>query len=76
MSFRLSAANACLPFLYPRLSATQVNANHTITKVDSNDLLRRLDERLARLAGPPPPLNATPDGPPLTIEIAIPEAED
>ena len=46
---RLSAANTCLPFLYPRLSASQVNANVHVTKIDSSDLLRRLDERLARI---------------------------
>src|SRR4051812_26700571 len=46
---RLSAAHICLPFLYPKLSSSQIDARHTVTKVDSTDLLRRLDERIARL---------------------------
>jgi hypothetical protein len=68
MGFRLSAANTCLPFLYPRLSASQVNANIAVTKVDASDLLRRLDERLARLAQPVT-IDASPAELPLTIEI-------
>lgn len=47
---RLSAANTCLPFLYPRLSASQVDARHTVTKVDAGELLRRIDDRVARIA--------------------------
>ena len=67
-SFRLSAAACVLPYLYPRLSATQVDAKMTVTKVDSSDLLRRLDERLAKIAQPVT-LNAEPEEPPLAIEI-------
>jgi hypothetical protein len=58
---RLGACSIALPFLYPKLSATQVDARHTVTKVDSADLLMRLDERLAKLAAP------------VTIEAVIPE---
>jgi hypothetical protein len=49
---RLGACSIALPFLYPRLSATQVDARHTVQKIDSADLLQRLDERLAKLAAP------------------------
>jgi hypothetical protein len=54
---RLSAAATCLPFLYPKLSASQVDSRITVTKVDTADLIRRLDERIAR-AHPQPPLVA------------------
>lgn len=53
---RLGACSIVLPYIYPRLSATQVAATHTVTKIDGNDLLRRLDERLARLHPPAPTL--------------------
>ena len=52
MEFRLSAANVALPYLYPRLSASSVDARVSVATVDSTDLLKRLDERLARLAQP------------------------
>jgi hypothetical protein len=61
---RLGAASIALPYLYPRLSATQVSANHTVTKIDGAEVLARLEERLARVAG-------------LTVEAtAIAEAEE
>jgi hypothetical protein len=47
---RLSAAAVALPYLYPRLSATQVQATHTTVKVDPTQLLDRIAERVARLA--------------------------
>lgn len=50
ISTRLTAANTCLPFLYPRLSASQVDARHTVTKIDAGELLRRIDDRVARIA--------------------------
>jgi hypothetical protein len=46
---RLTAAQTCLPYLYPRLSATTVDAKHTVTHVDAVALLDRLDERIAKL---------------------------
>jgi hypothetical protein len=47
---RLSAASVALPYLYPRLSATQVQATHTTVKVAPTQLLDRIAERVARLA--------------------------
>jgi hypothetical protein len=41
-----------LPFLHPKLSATSVSANHTITKVDTSELLDRLANRIERLSAP------------------------
>jgi hypothetical protein len=52
---RLSAAHICLPFLYPKLSASQIDARHTVTKVDATALLQRIDERLARMGQTPLP---------------------
>jgi hypothetical protein len=65
---RLSAAAVCLPYLYPRLSASQIDARVTTTKVDSADLLRRLDERLTRLA-PPNTIDARVEELPRTINV-------
>lgn len=73
-NFRLSAANACLPFLYPKLSASHVDTKMTVTKIDTADLLHRLDERLSRLAQPAT-IEATVEAPPLAIEIEPEEAE-
>ena len=74
-SFRLSAANCVLPYLYPRLSASSVDAKMTVTKVDSADLLRRLDERFAKIAQPTT-LDAKPEEPPLVIEVELPDDAD
>jgi hypothetical protein len=49
---RMSAAAISLPYLHPRLSATQVQANHTVTRSDSAQLLDHIAERIARLAAP------------------------
>lgn len=62
---RIGAASIAIPYLYPRLSATQVSGTHTVTRIDGNDLIKRLDERLARLHAPAP-----------TLEIAAPEPVD
>jgi hypothetical protein len=51
---RLGAASIALPYLYPRLSATQVSATHLTAKVDPGDLINRIAERVARLAAPTP----------------------
>jgi hypothetical protein len=61
---RMGAASIAIPYLYPRLSATQVSANHTVTRLNGADVLARLEERLARTAG-------------ITVEAAVIEhAED
>jgi hypothetical protein len=52
---RLGACSIVLPFIYPKLSATQVAATNTNINVDAGALLDRLDERIAKLqlgAGP------------------------
>jgi hypothetical protein len=52
---RLSAAAICLPYLYPRLSATQVDARMTTVTIDGNALIEKLNARLERLAELPAP---------------------
>jgi hypothetical protein len=52
---RLGACSIVLPFIYPRLSATQVAATTTNISVDANALLDRLDERIERLRAPEQP---------------------
>src|SRR5512133_584423 len=47
---RLSAAHVCLPFLYPRLSSTSVEASNLTVHVDSRAVLERLTSRIERLA--------------------------
>ena len=47
---RLSAAHICLPFLYPRLSSTSVDARNLTVHVDSRAALERLTSRIERLA--------------------------
>lgn len=56
METRLSAAAVCLPFLYPKLSASTVDARVTTTTVDATRLIERLNERLERLAAEPVPV--------------------
>jgi hypothetical protein len=48
---RLQACAIALPFLYPKLSATQVDARHTTVNVDASALLDRLNEKISRLRG-------------------------
>jgi hypothetical protein len=59
---RLGACSIVLPFIYPRLSATQVDARHTTVNVNAADLLDRLDARIEKLRAPeqPPMLEAVP----------------
>jgi hypothetical protein len=47
---RLSAAHVCLPFLYPRLNSTSVDARNLTVHVDSRAVLERLTSRIERLA--------------------------
>src|SRR5690242_14333633 len=49
---RLTAAVAATPYLHPRLSATQVQANHTVTRIDNAQLLDRISQRIEKLAAP------------------------
>jgi hypothetical protein len=49
---RLAAFNAVRDVMYPRLSAAVVQQNHTVTRVDSAELLGRLSERIGKLAAP------------------------
>lgn len=46
---RLGAAAIALPYLYPRLSATSVQATHLTAKVDPALLIDRLAERISRI---------------------------
>ena len=49
---RLGACSIALPYLYPKLSASVVQQNHTVTHVNANDLLDRIAERITRQNGP------------------------
>lgn len=70
MQIRLAAASITLPFLYPKLSQSQVQAHVTSVKVDAADLLDRLSARIARLA-PEPPAPALAEA---AADIEAPEA--
>jgi hypothetical protein len=70
---RMSAASICLPFLYPKLSSSQVDARLTVTKIDTNDLIRKLDERLFRMAAPAT-IEAQVEEPVPVVEIVPDEA--
>src|SRR3954471_22497274 len=61
---RLGACSIVLPFIYPKLSATQVDARHTTVNIDAGALLDRLDERIEKLRAPEPTplIEAQPDG--------------
>lgn len=49
---RMSAAAICLPYLYPRLSATTVDARVTNISVDAAAVIEKLNARLERIASP------------------------
>jgi hypothetical protein len=51
---RLGACSIILPFIYPKLSSTQVDARHTTMNVDADALLDRLDRRIEKLRAPKP----------------------
>src|SRR3954464_6975420 len=53
---RMTAAQTCLPYIYPRLSAATVDSKHTVTHVDGAALLEKLNDRIEKLATP----NTTP----------------
>ena len=63
MPTRLTAAQTCLPYIYPRLSQATVDSKHVVTHIDGAQLLEKLDERIKKLAMPdtPPLLEAVPD---------------
>jgi hypothetical protein len=50
LELRLGACAMTIPVMYPRLSATQVTASHTVTRVDPHELMDRISERIARQA--------------------------
>jgi hypothetical protein len=58
VSTRLGAASIALPFLYPKLSATTVDARTTVVKIDGNALIEKLNARLERLIEAPQPLQS------------------
>jgi hypothetical protein len=60
---RLTAAQTCLPYIYPRLSQATVDSKHVVTHIDGAQLLEKLDERIKKLAMPdtPPLIEAVPD---------------
>ena len=45
---RLGACSIALPYLYPKLSASTVQATHITTNINANDLLDRIAERITR----------------------------
>jgi hypothetical protein len=47
---RMSAASIVLPYLYPRLSATQVDARVTSVNVDAAMVMEKLNARIEKLA--------------------------
>jgi hypothetical protein len=52
VEIRLGACNICIPVMYPKLSATTVQANHTVTNIHAGELMDRLADRIAKLTGP------------------------
>src|SRR3954463_14031719 len=52
---RLTAAQTCLPYIYPRLSQATVDSKHVVTHIDGAQLLEKLDERIKKLAMPEQP---------------------
>jgi hypothetical protein len=48
LELRLGACAMTIPVMYPRLSATTVQANHTVTKIDPAELLDRINGMLGR----------------------------
>jgi hypothetical protein len=60
---RLGAASICLPYLFPRLSASTVDARVVQVRVDSAEVLARLSAQIERLALPaaPEPAQAAED---------------
>jgi hypothetical protein len=48
VEIRLGACAMAIPVMYPRLSATTVQANHTVTRVDPQELMDRIAARISR----------------------------
>ena len=74
VSTRMNAASVCLPYLYPKLSASTVDSRQTIVNVDASEVMGRLAERLDRLARPvevAPTIEAYPN-----VVIAADEDDD
>ena len=74
ISIRLSAANTCLPYLFPKLSASTVDSRSTVVNVDAAAVMDRLTERLARLALPEEPV--TVDVVPDVVVLANDDGEE
>lgn len=74
IGIRLSAANTCLPYLYPKLSSSSVDARVTHMKIDSTDLVKRLDDMIARTV----PATAAPviEAPPVQVTIDVDDDPD
>jgi hypothetical protein len=72
---RLGAASIALPYLYPRLSATQVSATVTTIKTDHGAVLDRLAERIERLVGPPAIDGEVSEADKAVIEVVEPPTE-
>jgi hypothetical protein len=49
---RLGACSIALPYLYPKLSATTVQATHVTARIDAGELLDRIAERISRQSNP------------------------
>jgi|SRR3954452_3620318 hypothetical protein len=64
VQIRLGAAAIVMPFLYPKLSAAQVDTRTTNINIDAGQLLDRLDERIAKLqpGAVPQLIEAEPEG--------------
>src|SRR4051794_23522942 len=56
VQIRLGAASIVMPFLYPKLSAAQIDTRNTNITVDAGQLLDRLDQRIEKLRAPEPAL--------------------
>jgi hypothetical protein len=54
VEIRLGACAMAIPVMYPRLSATTVQANHTVTRVDPGELMDKIAQRISRQDATPP----------------------
>ena len=52
VEIRLGACGLAIPVMYPKLSATTVQANHTVTNLRGDELMDRLADRIARMHAP------------------------
>jgi hypothetical protein len=52
VEIRLGACGLAIPVMYPKLSATTVQANHTVTNIHAGELMDRLADKIARMHAP------------------------